>query len=107
MENVDLEEPTTFLEHVLFGIHSIGTRMPNASAIAEHRKMFESRISAGETEKVHGWEKLHEKRSRGSYDVEGHAKKCVERHCELANKKDRALLQCLKNLLQKYALICF
>ena len=27
--------------------------------------MFESRISAGETEKVHGWEKLHEKRSRG------------------------------------------
>ena len=27
-----------------------------------------------------------ERRSSWSYDMEGHAKKCVERYCELANK---------------------
>ena len=47
--------------------------------------MFESRISAGGVEKlpysenfcIFSW----------SYDMEGHAKKCVERYCELANRK--------------------
>ena len=28
---------------------------------------------------------------RGSYDMEGHAKKCVERYCELANKTTQQL----------------
>ena len=46
--------------------------------------MFESRISAGATEKLPCSENL--SISSWSYDVEGHAKKCVERYCELANK---------------------
>ena len=29
--------------------------------------------------------------SSWSYDMEGHAKKCVERYCELANKKTQQL----------------
>ena len=29
--------------------------------------------------------------STWSYDMEGHAKKCVERHCELANKTTQQL----------------
>ena len=51
-----------------------------------YRSMFESRISAGATEK------LPETKASGkldaetispfSYDMEGHAKKCVERYCE-------------------------
>ena len=51
--------------------------------------MFEARISAGAKEKL-------STRASGkpdadiiaswSYDMEGHAKKCVERYCELANK---------------------
>ena len=49
--------------------------------------MFESRISAGATEKLPGWEKPHAKFVARSYDVEGHARFCVERNCELANKK--------------------
>ena len=49
--------------------------------------MFESLISAGATEKLHGWEKPHAKTVAWSYDMEEHAKKCVERYCELANKR--------------------
>ena len=46
--------------------------------------MFESRISAGGTKKLPFPQNL--RISSWSYDMEGHAKKCVERYCELANK---------------------
>ena len=49
-----------------------------------YRDMFESRISAGGTVKLPYSENF--RISSWSYDMEGHAKKCVERHCELANK---------------------
>ena len=51
--------------------------------------MFESRISAGETEKLPCSENLSV--SSWSYDMEGHAKNCVERYCELANKTTQQL----------------
>ena len=51
--------------------------------------MFESRISAGGTEKLPYSENL--SISSWSYDMEGHAKKCVERYCELANKTTQQL----------------
>ena len=51
--------------------------------------MFESRISAGATEKL-PWSE-HLCFSSWSYDREGHAKKCVERYCELANKTTQQL----------------
>ena len=50
--------------------------------------MFESRISAGKEEKLPFPQNL---RISWSYDKEGHAKKCVERYCELANKTTRQL----------------
>ena len=46
--------------------------------------MFESRISAGATEKLPCSDNV--SISSLSYDMEGHAKKCVERYCELSNK---------------------
>ena len=46
--------------------------------------MFESRISTGGTEKLPYSENF--RISSWSCDVEGHAKKCVERYCELANR---------------------
>ena len=49
--------------------------------------MFESRISAVATEKLPEWEKPHAKTVAWSYDMEGDAQKCVERYCDLANKK--------------------
>ena len=48
--------------------------------------MVESKISAGATEKPPYSEKLGANISSWSNAMEGHAKKCVERYCELANK---------------------
>ena len=53
--------------------------------------MFESRISAGEVEKLPFFQHL--RISSLSYDMVGHAKKCVERYCELANKTIQQLYQ--------------
>ena len=49
-----------------------------------YRTMFESRISAGGGEKLTFPQNF--RVSSWSYDMAGHGKKCVERHCELANK---------------------
>ena len=57
--------------------------MDNYSAI------FESRISAGGTEKLPYSENL--RISSWSYDMEGYAEKCVERYREMANKTARNL----------------
>ena len=51
--------------------------------------MFESRISEGGVEKLPFPQNL--RISSWSYDMAGHAKKCVERYCELANKTTRQL----------------
>ena len=51
--------------------------------------MFESRISAGGVEKLPFLQNI--RISSWSYDMEGHAKKCVERYCELANKTTQQL----------------
>ena len=55
----------------------------------QYRTMFESRICAGSTEKLPCLESL--RISSWSSDIEGHAKKCVERYCELANKTTQQL----------------
>ena len=52
--------------------------------VDNYRTMFESRISAVRTAKLPCWENL--RISSWSYDMAGHAKKCVERYCELANR---------------------
>ena len=49
--------------------------------------MFESRFSAGATEKLPGWDKFHAKTVAWSCDMEGHARKCVERQESGADKK--------------------
>ena len=54
-----------------------------------YRTMFESRISAGGLEKLPFTQNL--RISSWSYDMAGHAKKCVERYCELANKTTQQL----------------
>ena len=51
-----------------------------------YRTMFESRISAGAKEKLLCSGKPDADISSWSHDMEGHAKKCVERYCELTNK---------------------
>ena len=57
--------------------------------VDNYRTMFESRISAGGAEKLPFPQNL--RISSWSYDMAGHAKKCVERYCELANKTTQQL----------------
>ena len=45
------------------------------------------------SKKLPGWEKPHAKTVAWSCDMEGHAKKCVERYCELANIKTEKLFK--------------
>ena len=52
--------------------------------VDNYRSMFESRISPGRNEKLPYSENF--RISSWFYCMEGHAKKCVERYCELANK---------------------
>ena len=59
--------------------------------LGEPSNMFESRISAGATEKLPCSENL--SISSWSKDMDGHAKKCVERYCELANKTTQQLYE--------------
>ena len=84
MKNVAFEDPTSFVDLVLLGCTQ---RECNGIIVIQYRKMFDSRISAGGTEKLPGCEKPHAITVACSYDVEGHPLKCVERCCELANKK--------------------
>ena len=55
MKNVDLDEPTSFLDHVSLGCTQRECK-PNEIISEEYTKMFESHISAGATEKLPGWE---------------------------------------------------
>ena len=81
MRNVDIDQPTSFLGHVYLGCTERECK-PNETIIVQKTKMLKSRNSAGATEKYQdgitvAW----------SYGMEGHARKCVERCCELATKR--------------------
>ena len=77
MKHVDLDEPTSLLDNVCWGCIQRECK-PNEIIIDEYRKMFESRMSAGATEKIPGCEKPHAKTVAWSYDMEGHAKQFLE-----------------------------
>ena len=87
-KEVDLGEPTSFLDHVYLGCTQRQCEM-SKDIVDNYRNMFESRISAVRTEKLPFSENL--RVSSWSYDMEGHAKKCVERYCEFANKTTQQL----------------
>ena len=86
MNKMDIDEPTSFLDHVYL-VCTQRECKTNVTIIEQKTKMFESRISAGATEKLPGWQKPHSQTIALSHDMEGHAQRCVERHCEMANKK--------------------
>ena len=90
MKDVDLGDPTSFLDHVYLGCTQ--RECPKSKDIVDnYRNMFESKISAGSEEKLLYSEKLGANISGWCYDMEGHAKKCVERYCELANRTTQQL----------------
>ena len=84
MKDVDLGEPTSFLDHVYLGCTQRQCEI-SKDFVDNYRSMFESRISVEAIEKQPSTGKLDANISSWSYDMEGHAKKCVERFCEFAN----------------------
>ena len=87
-KEVDLRQPTSFLNHVYLGCTQRQCEV-SQDIVDNYRTMFESRISAGWTEKLPFSQNI--RISSWSYDMVGHAKKCVERYCELANKTTQQL----------------
>ena len=87
-KEVDLGEPTSFLDHVYLGCTQRQCEI-SKDIVDNYRNMFELRISAVRTEKLQCSENL--RISSRSNDMEGHAKKCVERYCKLANKTTQQL----------------
>ena len=87
-KEVDLGEPTSFLDHVYLGCTQRQCEI-SKDIVDNYRTMFESRISAGRVKKLPFPQNL--RISSWSYDMAGHAKKCVERYCELANKTTQQL----------------
>ena len=83
----DFGAPTSFLDHVYLGCTQRQCEI-SKDIVDNYRTMFESRISAGATEKLPCSENL--SISSWSHDMD-HAKKCVERYCELANKTTQQL----------------
>ena len=84
----DMGEPTSFLDHENLGCTRRQCEI-SKDIVDNYRTTFESRISAGGTEKLPCSENLCI--SSWSYDIVGHFKKCVERSCELANKTTQQL----------------
>ena len=83
-KEVDLGEPTSFLDHVYLGCTQRQCEI-SKDIVDNYRTMFESRTSAGRLEKLPFPQNL--RISSWSYDMAGHAKKCVERYCESKKKK--------------------
>ena len=87
-KSVDLGELTSFFDHVFLGCSQRQCEM-SKDIVDNCRTMFESRISAGGTEKLLCSENICI--SLWFYDMEGHAKQCVERYCELTNETTQQL----------------
>ena len=85
---VDLRESTSFLDDVYLGCTQRQCEI-SKGIVDNYRTMFESRISAERVEKIPFPQNLCI--SSWSCDMVGHAKKCVERYCELANKTTQQL----------------
>ena len=94
MKDVDLAEPTSFLDHVYLGctqrecqiskdiVWKIDEVCSNQGFLLELWKIPETKATEKpDAETISSW----------SYDMEGQAKKCVERYCELANKTTQRL----------------
>ena len=87
-KEVDLGEPTSFLDHENLGCTQRQCEI-SKDIVDSYKTMFESRIPVGRTEKLPCSENI--RNSSWSYDVEVHAKKCVERYYEMANKTTQQL----------------
>ena len=97
MKDVDNEEPISFLDHVYLGCTQRECK-PNEKIIGQYYKMFESRISAGATEKLPGWD---EPRAKNFSVVLRHGRTCSKMHgtvLRIGKQKDGATIQSFSSL---------
>ena len=87
-KEVDLGEPTSFHDHVYLGCTQRQCEISKDIG-DNYRATFESRISAERAEKLPFSQNF--RISSWSCDLEGHAKKCVERYCQLVNRTTQQL----------------
>ena len=81
-KEVDLGEPTSFLDHVYLGCTQRQCEMSKDMVYNyEFPRERTEKLPYSENFRISSW----------SYDMEGHAKKCVERYCELSNKTTQQL----------------
>ena len=92
-KEVDMGEPTSSLDHVYLGCTQRKCEI-SKDIVDNYRTMFESRISAGGLEKLPFPQNL--RISSWSYDMAGHAKKCVE---HIVSWRTRRLSNSTKYLL--------
>ena len=90
MKQVDLGEPTSFFDHEYLGCTQRECET-KTEIVGNCISMFETRIPAGAAKRLHSSKRPEANISTWSYEMEGHAKKCVERYCELANKTAQQL----------------
>ena len=83
MKDVDLGEPTSFLDHFYLGCTQRECQT-SKDVVDSYRSMFESRISAVGVDSYQVQGNLTRTFSHGLMTWKGHA--CMERCCELANK---------------------
>ena len=94
-KEVDLGESTSFLNHVYLRCTQRQCQI-SKDIVGNYRTMFESRISVGGAEKLPFPQNL--RISSWYYDMETHAKKCVERYCELSQQVYTTTLQSIYSM---------
>ena len=95
-KEVDLGEPTSFLDHVYLGCTQRQCEV-SQNIVDNYRTMFESRNSAERLEKLPFSQNT--RISSWSYDMVGHAKKCVEQLARSITKWTRACDKRLNRLI--------
>ena len=91
MEGIVLKKKFILTNHLHFLDHACFWDVPNVNAnrmksLLKNVQRCLNHVCLQEQLKITRVGKPHAKTGAWSYDMEGHARKCVERHCELANK---------------------
>ena len=71
----------------IFGMHSTWMQAGTKSLLINTEKCSNQEFLLEQLEDYHGGKNLTQKTEAWSNDMEGHAQKCVERYCELADKR--------------------
>ena len=92
MKGVELGEPTSFLDHVDLGCTQRECKT-SKDIVDNYRGVFQFRMSHGGIEKLPSSEESEANLSSWSYDMEGHAKKCVEKFFVTCKQIDSTVTQ--------------